>query len=426
MKTLKTVSLLLIIAFLSQSCLKDDCTALRKYVQYNPVFMTGNELTYEVKAESERALINPGKIYFYKNHIFINEKGLGVHVYNNENPSAPEYVTFYSMPGNFDIAIKNDIMYADNPLYLMSIDIEDMLQPEIVSRQKIKDQEWWYENLGRNHVIYYTKTDIVENLDCSDNNFNNSIFQRGGTFFLSIDVATENVFDGNSNGGTGSQGVGGSTARFTLYDDYLYTVDHSSLHTWDIENATSPERVATKNLGWGIETIFPYEDKLFIGSNAGMFIFDNSNPSNPVQKSTFQHATACDPVVVRGDRAYVTLRSGNNCRGINDQLDVIDVSNINNPKLVKTFQMKNPHGLAIRDNNLFICEGAYGLRIFDASDDERITKNELANVSNVHAVDIISLTDKLAFMIGEDGFFQYDMSNVSNPRLLSSIKVQKQ
>lgn len=428
MKTLKFLSFIAIIAFLSQSCLRDTCNATRSYVRYNPVYMTGAELKYDVKTDTDRPLINPGKMYFYKNYIFINEQGKGVHIYNNENPESPEKVTFYSLPGNFDIAIKDDVMYADNPLYIMSIDVSNVLEPNLTARNNKSSYDWYYENDDYQHVIYYTKSNVVETIDCSDNNFNNGVWNRGGNIFIDVAFESADVLTNSStdlSGSAGNTGVGGSTARFTIVGDYMYSVDEYSLNVWDLNDGKSLERLNTRNIGWGIETIFPYKDKLFIGSAVGMYIFDNSDPTAPIQVSEFRHAAACDPVVVTEDRAYVTLRDGNQCAGFENQLDVIDITNIYNPTLIKSYEMRHPHGLAIRGNTLYICEGDYGLKIFDASDDEKINQNQIGDIINLHAYDVISLSDDLIFIVGEGGFYQYDVTEKSSPALISAIEIQK-
>ena len=101
---------------------------------------------------------------------------------------------------------------------------------------------------------------------------------------------------------------------------YLYTVNQSAMQLFNIQNPAEPQVGNQDQLGWGIETIFPYKDKLFIGSQTGMHIYDNANPENPMRLSVFQHARVCDPVVVHDDIAYVTLRSGNQCGGFTNQL----------------------------------------------------------------------------------------------------------
>ena len=102
-------------------------------------------------------------------------------------------------------------------------------------------------------------------------------------------------------------GIGGSFARFTIYEDYLYTVDNTDLRVFDITDVTCPSFRNSSSIGWGIETIFPLKNRLFIGSNNGMFIYDVSSPLSPRQLSAFEHARACDPVFVQENTAFVTL-----------------------------------------------------------------------------------------------------------------------
>jgi len=69
--------------------------------------------------DEAKELEDPGKIYFYNNYIFINEKRAGVHVFDNSTPSSPQNIGFLNIPGNVDIAIRNDIMLADNYIDLL-------------------------------------------------------------------------------------------------------------------------------------------------------------------------------------------------------------------------------------------------------------------------------------------------------------------
>ena len=179
---------------------------------------------------------------------------------------------------------------------------------------------------------------------------------------------------------------------------------------------------STNQLSWDIETIFPFEDKLFIGSNTGMHIFDNTTPSSPKRLSIFQHARACDPVVVENDKAYVTLRQGW-CGAAPNQLDVVDVKNLSAPFLIKSYQMENPHGLSIMNNILTVCEGKYGLKSFDAKDASDVKLQQ--HIKNIHAFDVIQLDDKHLLMVGEDGLYQYDNTDPKNLKLLSKIEVKK-
>ena len=97
-------------------------------------------------------------------------------------------------------------------------------------------------------------------------------------------------------------GAGGSTARFTIAGNYLYVVDNTSLKAFDISNTTGdPLLKSTTNVGINIETIFPYQDKLFIGSSNAMHIFSLTNPEKPTKlaQANYIIRMSCDPVVAK-------------------------------------------------------------------------------------------------------------------------------
>jgi hypothetical protein len=169
-------------------------------------------------------------------------------------------------------------------------------------------------------------------------------------------------------------GKAGSRARYAVVDDYLYTVNSSVMDIIDISDATHPKRVSKVHLPWDVETLFAYKGYLYIGAESGVYIYDNANPLQPTALSEFTHAQSCDPVVVSDDIAFVTLNSGGNCwnnrSGVN-RLEIIDVANPSEPKLIKTLDMWEPTGLGVDDNKLFICDGEAGLKSF-----EIIKKNE--------------------------------------------------
>ena len=67
-----------------------------------------------------------GKIYFKDHYIFVNEYQKGIHVIDNEDPRNPQIIKFIEIPGNVDMAIADDILYADSYVDLLSIDISDI------------------------------------------------------------------------------------------------------------------------------------------------------------------------------------------------------------------------------------------------------------------------------------------------------------
>lgn len=201
-----------------------------------------------------------------------------------------------------------------------------------------------------------------------------------------------------------STGVGGSTARFAITGNYLYTVDNKNLNLFNISKPNEPLFVNKIDIGQGIETIFPKGNALFIGSQFGMYIYDVSAPSAPLLLSNYIHVFSCDPVVADSNYAYVTLRSGRECGRNTNQLEIIDIRDLRNPKLVKTYPMAGPKGLAIDGHNLFVCDN--GLKIYDA---KNVSNLILKKHFLISADDVIPLAG-LLMVTGKEGITQYDYS----------------
>lgn len=402
--------------FISQSCLKDKCIETITYTAFRPIYGNPVEIRNGVKNIINQKLQNPGKIYLKDQYLFVNEVDKGIHVFDNSNATNPIKLSFINIPGNVDLAIRGNILYADSYIDLLAIDISDPMDIDILKRiEKVFPQKTITNALlvddALGIVIGWEEEEITENIDCS---------VGGNGFFLSrndADIAFSSVVGGNPQ----TVGVGGSLARFTIVDDFLYTIDNESMQLFNLTNGSNPSFSQRINIGFGIQTIFPYRDNLFIGSETGLFIYDNSVRNNPRFIGSFAHARNCDPVVVQDDRAYVTLRSrATVCFGALNQLDVIDISNLSRPTLITSYQMYNPHGLGIDGKTLFICDEADGLKVFDAEDDHQITNNLIKHFENVDAKDVIPL-DGLLVMIGKDGLYQYDYSVPENMFLLSHI-----
>jgi hypothetical protein len=211
-------------------------------------------------------------------------------------------------------------------------------------------------------------------------------------------------------------------ARFAVLNNYLYTVTESELNVFNISSANDPQFTNKVNIGWGIETIYPFKNRLFIGSNTGMFIYETNNPNSPSKAGQFAHTRTCDPVIADDKYAYVTLRSGSTCQGFTNQLDVLNIENINSPWLVKTYPLTNPHGLSKDGNTLFICDGAEGVKIFNAANVNNIQQTK--QIRNMDAYDVIAFNN-VALVVAKDGLYQFDYSNLDNIKLLSKIGFNK-
>jgi hypothetical protein len=423
------LTMLLGISILLEGC-TDKCEIQSEYVYFEPVYTTVEELRASVDLTGPQPLGAVGKIYVKDNYLFVNEPGEGIHIIDNRNPSQPTQKKFLKIPGNFDMAIKGNTLYADSYVDLIAFNISNVSLIEETGR---------LEGVFKNYRSFGMATDASccvitrwnekKNVQLNESDCEVNLQPWGGVYYemgIAVPSTMSAAFSSKAavTPGSGSgPGVGGSLARFTINGEYLYMLDGGDLQVADISSQNEPVAKSRAYLSWDIETIFPYKNNLFIGSSSGMHIMDLSSPEAPAKLSTYEHVQSCDPVVVDDKYAYVTLRSGTSCQGFTNQLEVINIENLRSPKLLRTYPMTNPHGLGIDNTTLFICDGEDGLKAFDAADVNNIDKNLLAHYKDINATDVIPFNNTL-IMIGEDGLFQYDYSNPKDIRLLSTINIQ--
>jgi hypothetical protein len=174
-------------------------------------------------------------------------------------------------------------------------------------------------------------------------------------------------------------------------------------------------------IGNNVETIFPYKDKLFMGTPSGLVIYSIENPLNPVYCSQVAHVYGCDPVVVEDDLAYVTVHSGNFCGQNSDELIIIDVSDVMQPVQLVSYAMTHPKGLGIEKGRLFLCDD--GLKIFKVKDPQTLITGQLKHYKGMDGYDVIPVNNTL-MMIADKGLYQYDYSDINNIKLLSVIPIK--
>jgi len=405
-------ALLIVLSFSWSGCLKDY--TLREVTYFKPVYKTAAEVRANIKSSEPELLSTPGKLFYKDGYVFLNEVMKGVHVIDVRNPLQPVNKAFINIPGNVDIAVRGNILYADFYTDLIAIDISD---PNNVKLKKTLEgvfpENYWYGFADSGKVIadwVRVDTTIRE--------------EEYSSWFMKEDRVFANpVTTLSQSGGNGMNGKGGSMARFGLRLDRLYTVSTSTLKVFNTSVPENPVYVSSFNFNNGaVETIFPYGNYLFIGSMTGMYLFDASDKDNPKQLSVFEHARVCDPVVAEGDYAYVTLRSGNECQGFTNQLDVVDVRNVEKPKLVKSYPMFNPHGLAKDGSTLIICEGKEGLKFMDVRSADNI--QQIAALKGMTTYDVITLGG-YALVSAADGLYIVDYSTPTAPKISSTVKIVK-
>lgn len=418
---LLSICFLTVLVGFTNSCTKDTIT--ESYSIFKPVYHTKAEVKANAKSGPALAITNPGKLFVKGNYAFLSELDKGVHIIDFSNPAAPKNIAFINIPGCVDLAVRGNYLYADCYTDLVTIDISN--PTAVVVQQFIEGvfphRQYAYGFYAdTNKVITsWVRVDTIVKRRMDDLSFYS---KRKDLLFFPTAMMNASGTPSASNTNV-TNGIGGSMAHFGLMGNRLYTVSYTDLKVFNTSNAAIPTYVKTVNFSQGnIETIFPYKDKLFLGSQTGMLIYNASNPDNPTPLGSFSHARVCDPVIAEDKYAYVTLRSGNACGGFTNQLDVLDISTLTAPTLIKSYQLHNPAGLSKDGNLLLICDGTDGLKIFDAADPNNV--KQVSRVLDLNTIDVIALNG-IAITVATDGLYFINYTNIALPFIAGKIALEK-
>ncbi len=418
---MKKIAFLLFALLVFSSC-RDKI--YQKYLAYVPVYQDYSAFRNDITFENPREIVNQGNIYQKDQILFIVENGAGIHFINNSNPSAPVKIGFLKIQGCTGMSIKDNYLYANHMIDLAVIDISDFNAPKVVGQAADLFPDALPERDGNYPVAKIDKEKGVviawEVKETKEEVKNQPYWNNCANCEMLTTTANTGGFSGPSVG----TGISGSITKFAISNHYLYVMDKNALYSINITSPLAPTAGAPTMVWQNVETLFPYNNNLFLGTTTGMQIYSLSVPNSPTFVSVINHMTACDPVVVKDNYAYVTVRSGTMCNGATiNQLDIIDISDLFNPILKQSFAMNNPHGLGIDGNLLFICDGSAGLKVFDATNPLTCGNQIIHEFANIQATDVIP-NNNIAIMIGDDGLYQYDYSNPNSIQFLSKIQFQ--
>jgi hypothetical protein len=395
-----TLFLLSIIIVVCNSCSTDNNSEKANFAV--PVIKSLASIRSSINIEAAKQTNSDGKIYVSQNDLFYIAKEQGVHIFDNQNPANPTNVAFINIEGVHDIAIKDNYLYADNFVDLLVFDISNLQNITLV--KTIENAIEFYAQFPEeadfyDYTSYPNQDEIITGFTIVRKN------KPTGQDLILANDATGNFESASA----GNVGVGGSYAKFQINNNALYTLDSYKLNVFNITNPVNTffdKSIYMETwIGSGqFETLFKQKEYLFVGATNGMHIVNALDEFNPVFISGFSHATACDPVVVFANTAYITVRGGSTCGAIEDQVNVIDFTDVYNPTLISTYNLNQPYGLGIKDGVLYVCCGTNGLKVFNANNSANLV---LENTYSNNVKDVIPLENVL-ITVGNNTITQYN------------------
>lgn len=220
----------------------------------------------------------------------------------------------------------------------------------------------------------------------------------------SVSGASGNVSSNNGGSTADNAGQGGSLARFEIANGHLYIADQDRLLYYSLSNEAKPNYVGFRATGMTMETLFARDDQtLFSGNQQGMSIYNIGN-GYPMLLDTYEHILSCDPVVANQSTAYVTLNAQGGCQGLS-QMDVLDITTLNNIVNIETIEMESPRGLTLDGDKLYVCDD--GIKRYSIANGPSPVFEKQFEIPN--ALDIIE-RDGYFFVSTPSGFTIVDLS----------------
>ena len=250
---MKKSFLFLVVAGILTSC-ETKYSETITYQVNEPVYMSTEDFRKSVAVTDEKhAVTGGGKICFYNGYLYISEPGTGIHIIDNREPSSPHAVGFIKLLGNADLAIRNDLLYADAFSNLAWFDISDPAKPQLkgiladvfYGVLPTPDNYFGYdyedvhseEAKSKGVIVGWKLTKKTKKADDYPYYYRND----GLVVYYTTDAA--------KGGSQSSAGINGSMSRFGLYQDYLYVVINNQLSVFDLSGEEPEKAIENLNIG---------------------------------------------------------------------------------------------------------------------------------------------------------------------------------
>lgn len=90
----------------------------------------------EVKSMEPQSIENTGPIFLLDSLFFMTEMKKGIHVFNVKDSASIQNLTFFNIPAITDFTIYNGFLYADSWTDLLTIDITNLQNIALITREE--------------------------------------------------------------------------------------------------------------------------------------------------------------------------------------------------------------------------------------------------------------------------------------------------
>jgi len=198
--------------------------------------------------------------------------------------------------------------------------------------------------------------------------------------------------------------------HLALYEDYAYVAYDAGIEIFNISDPYNLTSVGTLNFSARRVTVDG--SLLYVaGSNLSMRIFDLQIPTSPVVLGTYGAGGGAYEITIDGSLAYIARATAG--------MEIVDVSDPANPTFVSSVATTpDPVWVvATLDDYAYLAAGASGLLVYDVSNPTSPVLTGSAETFDLFDIDIIGNSIVVAgdSPVGRGGVEIYDVSNPANP-----------
>ena len=168
---LSLITLLLIMA----ACVDPVSSSIPKDNKSGYIPIYGSNELRNIFFLNAREIKSPGRIYVYGKYLLINENNAGIHVYDNADPSDPKPVGFINILGSYDMAVKDNVLYAGHLGNITAVELNSFTNIQVKGTLTLDDWNYgvappvgfYFQCVepGKGPIIGWEKS-ILENFEC--------------------------------------------------------------------------------------------------------------------------------------------------------------------------------------------------------------------------------------------------------------------
>ncbi len=385
---------------------RSECKQTLYYTANVPVYASKASIRDAVTVETSLAVDSVAEMLSYKETLFLRNGTDGIHVIDNTDPSNPDNHAYIKIVPCFAMETNDDQLYVIQGTDLVVFDLSDVRNP--VVKHRVNDLYNSDFAKGDSFVVGYEQQEVVKVLNdfsCSDQ------------FIFPEDEVIRGA-------------ISTPHGQITVHKDHIYTADNQSVVTLALNGSAAPgftSRMAAFNNIPDARLYILLDSILLFGTGSGLMALDiTTNPASPVNTGGFFPAGGCNPIAIWDSLTFAPmfndLQEDESFCFSNPMISVVDV--VTRRPISRVTGYSQPYYMHYHNNRVLLCNGFEGFRIFGVQD--RILLSDYIDNSgesnNVHARLGMLFGENNVLVYGNNGVFQYDISDRTIVKKLSEIK----